>query len=659
MFLEFVDSNSRLTSTLADIIQEMGKHVDDLPNRDKAECRVLYVSAEAAAEFLDFVAVRRNHTTDGTYTVGDEEIDIDGNDLLKFTMEPEKIRRKTKITKDHLTSGDINAYSRALQELRKVQVLLLQLEAFSTKTLYEYHAYDMMIKKLKREDKEIKHLRIYDKGANGLESLPNEEQVKDLLNLWWRQGKEGPIQAHESLLNIASFLEMLSGAIRSDVEFNMHYSDKFHLRVDKYITHTLVETPTPLGLFVVQSNEGKCNPNNQKEYHTKLVNKDVLKCAVFAEACLLVCRHDLCGIQIPNYSMFKVRAGTNEITREWYACRWMCSMASKSRAKNNNGILSTYVRKDMFYRRWEAGFRKIGIRAAHVMHLPRLLRTFYGSMIEFSREDNAIIGKWRDVLDNQSYSYDKVPSATLLSRIAGCSDASSYMVPWRQLSPPNSLVQMVLTEFHKALSDAEKRIALALHCVDEIEAQGLNDTACVSSLKYIQQLAIVFVQGVPILRQLHPDHSIFVHHPLFSMDTYKTWEHIQLKHLESIELVGTNVSSTFGIGEYQVLEHDNDLVVSAMDIDHVQTCHSKHAAYLTNEAFKVTKSMDGNACLLRPNTIESDKGDNRGRLDIQVSSMVDCSDAQKYVQGVVDTSALWDRVKAIEEVLLQHRQEIF
>lgn len=77
-------------------------------------------------------------------------------------------------------------------------------------------------------------------------------------------------------------------------------------------------------------------------------------------------------------------------------------------------------------------------------------------MQSFTREENAVIGKWREVSDEQSYSYDKIPSTCLLSRIAGFGSVSDYMPPWRQISPPSTLVHQVLSRFHDELVKAEK-----------------------------------------------------------------------------------------------------------------------------------------------------------------------------------------------------------
>lgn len=121
--------------------------------------------------------------------------------------------------------------------------------------------------------------------------------------------------------------------------------------------------------------------NNQKDYSSKMCNARIERCSVFSESVLMLLRHELCGIPIPQYSKAKVNYEAMEIDRPWYSCRWMCSLVSRAATNSDNGILSTYVRKDMFYRRWGEAFKTVGIKSSHVMHLPRLLRTFYGSMI--------------------------------------------------------------------------------------------------------------------------------------------------------------------------------------------------------------------------------------------------------------------------------------
>lgn len=78
----------------------------------------------------------------------------------------------------------------------------MNLDQFNTKPLYNYHCYEMVVEKLKREDKHISHTKAYDKGANCLETLPTEQQIQEVLDLWWKKGYECAQEAHEALLNM-------------------------------------------------------------------------------------------------------------------------------------------------------------------------------------------------------------------------------------------------------------------------------------------------------------------------------------------------------------------------------------------------------------------------------------------------------------------------
>lgn len=60
MFLEFVDSDPSMASTLREVLEEIGRSPADLDTRNDSECSVLYVSARAASSFLEYVATRRN-----------------------------------------------------------------------------------------------------------------------------------------------------------------------------------------------------------------------------------------------------------------------------------------------------------------------------------------------------------------------------------------------------------------------------------------------------------------------------------------------------------------------------------------------------------------------------------------------------------------------
>lgn len=131
-----------------------------------------------------------------------------------------------------------------------------------------------------------------------------------------------------------------------------------------------------------------------------------------------------------------------------------------------------------------------------------------------------------------------------------------------------------------------------MQCQDDFEAQGLNDTACISSLHYIIQLVTVFLQGSPVMRQLHEQHRLFVEHNVFSTSQYRVWEHIQLKHLESVSRMSGHESSIFCAGAYNVIERkEGDMQVMVCNRDVSQTCHLTHAEYLSNEATKVRESL--------------------------------------------------------------------
>lgn len=99
----------------------------------------------------------------------------------------------------------------------------------------------------------------------------------------------------------------------------------------------------------------------------------------------------------------------------------------------------------------------------------------------FSREENAVIAKWREVVDHQSMSYEKVPSTSLLARIAGFSGIQSYSPAWRQVAPPSCLVDEVLKKFKKEYLLSEKVIVLeSLYSFNKCVAIEVGDGAPLS-----------------------------------------------------------------------------------------------------------------------------------------------------------------------------------
>lgn len=70
---------------------------------------------------------------------------------------------------------------------------------------------------------------------------------------------------------------------------------------------------------------------------------------------------------------------------------------------------------------------------------------------------------------------------------------------------------------------------------DEFQAQVFNDTQAIQSLKYINELAKIFVKAAPFLRPVHWRHLLFSRHQLFRHPLYEVWSQVQLNHVEAME----------------------------------------------------------------------------------------------------------------------------
>lgn len=63
------------------------------------------------------------------------------------------------------------------------------------------------------------------------------------------------------------------------------------------------------------------------------------------------------------------------------------------------------------------------------------------------RGEVAVISKWKEIMDDQSLSYGKVPSSDILCRTAGFRSMREYCPTWRMILmilPPESLAKEVL-----------------------------------------------------------------------------------------------------------------------------------------------------------------------------------------------------------------------
>ena len=73
-----------------------------------------------------------------------------------------------------------------------------------------------------------------------------------------------------------------------------------------------------------------------------------------------------------------------------------------------------------------------------------------------SREDAALMAKWREIMDNQSMSYQQFPGCHLLARMSGFEDIRRFAPFWVQIEPPPQLLELVLPSFRAAAEQIEQ-----------------------------------------------------------------------------------------------------------------------------------------------------------------------------------------------------------
>lgn len=127
-----------------------------------------------------------------------------------------------------------------------------------------------------------------------------------------------------------------------------------------------------------------------------MVDKNPNECAVCLEAALMVFRHDLLGIDVPDFKDITVNNHLRTIKRKWYDDKWHTSLtmpkpsdfdfdSESSESEDDTEPLGCCLRvpysRSRMYNSWRRAFKIHDINSLHVCHLPRTYQSFILQLI--------------------------------------------------------------------------------------------------------------------------------------------------------------------------------------------------------------------------------------------------------------------------------------
>lgn len=93
-------------------------------------------------------------------------------------------------------------YVQAMQELRSVQLMFLGIDSLVSNRLSDAFCLSAKMRDISREHKEHEMRTVYDKGHDGLHTLPTREQLHRLYKGWWDKSRKSQVDAHVGLMNL-------------------------------------------------------------------------------------------------------------------------------------------------------------------------------------------------------------------------------------------------------------------------------------------------------------------------------------------------------------------------------------------------------------------------------------------------------------------------
>eukprot|EP00210_Caulerpa_lentillifera_P006654 g6357.t1 len=202
-FLEYLEENQELKTSLDDIVAESGRSKDEIMKIcDWKYGKISLVCAGAGVSYLKSKKLSREahdqYEEDKTTSGKVDEMFLIASSNKDGIMQ----RRRNKPVKEHLSESDALKYEGALNELRKVQLFLLGLQGMMHERLSEFYGFQSLMKQISRQHKQIELRSCFDKAHDGLHTLPSRHDLQDLYESWWNKAELGRLNGHSGLMNL-------------------------------------------------------------------------------------------------------------------------------------------------------------------------------------------------------------------------------------------------------------------------------------------------------------------------------------------------------------------------------------------------------------------------------------------------------------------------
>eukprot|EP00210_Caulerpa_lentillifera_P008193 g7823.t1 len=297
-----------------------------------------------------------------------------------------------------LGESDIHLYEAAFAELFQFQRTILKLPPLDESPLLHKE----LVSSLKARAREATRFDKIDKGSNIIRAYPSRQDISELLTKW-REVGDSPMKAYSGVMNASMWLTATQGGCqRFDCVHRILYSDREVVRADAFADDG--HSPEGIQVFLIKSRMSKTNRNGALCYSSMISHMQVRLCPIFHEACLVILKHDLIGVKIPQFSLVTKVTGSGEAfyIRPWYLDFIFSIVLSKGAPKlfkfNNvvlkdvDGSMKTAIAYKTAYSAFDKAYANLGFANSAVMHLPRKLQTIQNGFNQVPLEETCRVG---------------------------------------------------------------------------------------------------------------------------------------------------------------------------------------------------------------------------------------------------------------------------
>ena len=225
-------------------------------------------------------------------------------------------------------------------------------------------------------------------------------------------------------------------------------------------------------------------------------HKDVRHCSIGAMAFLLALRFEI----TQEFDHFQAQDWIDN--SKWFDIKLLVD------ATRSNTNFTLPLKNDTYSKAMKAVLEHLKIPSSHWVHLGRVVGPKILEMQEEDAEEIRRLGNWNPTIQETSYS-NKLPLQPM-RKMAGFNTAMGmYFNPRTTVMPSEEL--LALTPFSFAFSACDE--------VEEAVKDVGGSYTALSFLRFLKELAIVFLQDSAAMMALHPERKV---HPVFSLNVFQS-----------------------------------------------------------------------------------------------------------------------------------------